>query len=420
MPKRGLGIPVDQAARERVAWAFDRFERLYVSFSGGKDSTALLHLVMDEARRRARRVGVLFIDWECQITLTIDFVREMMEAYADLIEPYWFSVPMKTWNSCSQYEPEWTAWDRAKEPLWVRRPDALSITYPFEIFHDFPFYYEGMPFEEFVPAFAEWYSQGKLTGCFVGIRADESLNRFRSIARSDKPRLDGRPWTTEAAPGAWNVYPIYDWRVEDVWTYFARGSLPYNKLYDLMYQAGVGIHQMRICEPFGDEARKGLWLYQVVEPTMWAKVSLRVAGANTGQLYARERGAVMGNHMIALPEGHNYHSFALYLLDTMPPATARHYRNKVAIYLKWWSVRGYPDGIPDRSEVRLESAGKAPTWRKVCKTFLKNDYWCKGLGFSPTKAHAYAHYTELVAKKRQEWGLMADPPAKVMDMLADG
>lgn len=403
MPKRGLGINVLTAARERIEWTFDRCERIYISFSAGKDSAVLLHLVMDEAKKRGRKIGCLFIDWECQLSHTIDFAREMYEHYAEWIEPYWVALPMKTWNATSQFEPEWTAWDTVKRDLWVRQPEPISITDPTA----FPFYYEGMPFEEFVPCFGEWYAQGKLCGAFIGIRADESLNRFRTIAR-DKPMLDAKPWTTRVIADCWNVYPIYDWRTEDIWRYFGKEQKPYNKLYDRMYQAGMKLSQMRICEPFGDEARKGLWLYQIVEPSMWAKVSLRVAGANTGALYAEEKGAVLGNHHVALPPGHTYESFVMHLLETMPRPTANHYKNKLAVYLKWWSKRGYEDGIPDKAELRLESYGKVPSWRKVCKTILRNDYWCKGLGFSPTKSQAYQKYVDLMKRRRAEWNIFPE------------
>lgn len=401
MPKRGLGIDVYTAAKERIEWTFDNFERVYMSFSAGKDSTVMLHMVMEEAAKRSRKVGCFFIDWECQIGLTIQFAKQMYAKYAEHIEPHWVALPVKTWNACSQIEPEWTAWDPEKQDLWVRQPEPESITDP----SFYPFYYSGMPFEEFVPAFGEWYAKGKPCACFVGIRADESLNRFRSVARSDKPTYQGKPWTTNAIADTWNVYPIYDWRTEDIWTYFAKHDKPYNKLYDRMHQAGIKISQMRICEPFGDEARKGLWLYQVVEPAMWAKVCLRVAGANTGALYSQEKGAVLGNHKIALPEGHTYESFAKHLLNTMPPRTAEHYKGKLAVYIKWWGKRGYPDGVPDSADARLEAQGKVPSWRKVVKTFLKNDYWCKGLGFSPTKSHAYQRYLELAKKRRNEWNI---------------
>lgn len=406
MPKHSLGVNVLEAARQRIEYTFDNFERIYVSFSAGKDSGLMLHLVMDEAKKRNRKVGVLFIDWECQLSLTIQHAREMYDLYADNIEPYWVALPMKTWNATSQIETEWTAWDPEKKELWVRQPDSMSITDG----SVFPFWYEGMPFEEFVPCFGEWYAQGQACAAFIGIRADESLNRFRSIAR-DKPMFNSKPWTTKVIADCWNVYPIYDWKTTDLWTYFARFKKPYNKLYDRMYQAGMKLSQMRICEPFGDESRKGLWLYQIVEPAMWAKLSLRVAGANTGALYADEKGAVMGNHKIALPPGHTYESFAHHLLSTMPPRTSEHYKNKIAVYLKWWSKRGYEDGIPDKAEVRLESYGKVPTWRKICKTILRNDYWCKGLGFSPTKSQAYRKYVELMKRRRAEWNIYPESEA---------
>lgn len=404
MPKRGLGIDVLTAAQERIAYTFDNFERIYLSFSAGKDSTVMLHLVMEEAIKRQRKIGVLFIDWECQIGLTIDFARQMFKHYAECIDLHWIALPIKTWNACSQIEPEWTAWDEAKRDLWVRQPDSLSITDQAA----YPFYYPEMPFEEFVPAFAQWYADGQSCACFVGIRADESLNRFRTVARSDKPRFDEKAWTTHVEDNAWNIYPLYDWRTADIWRYHGKTGKPYNRLYDRMHQAGMKISQMRICEPFGDEARKGLWLYQVVDPQMWAKVVLRCAGANSGRLYCNEKGAVLGNHSIVLPDGHTYESFANHLLNTMPRKTAEHYRNKLAVYLKWWSKRGYPDGIPDLADKSLESKGKVPTWRKIVKTFLKNDYWCKGLGFSPTKSSAYKKYQELMKRRRQEWGIFAE------------
>ena len=38
-----------QASKERISQVFDHFERIYISFSGGKDSTIMLHLAMEEA-----------------------------------------------------------------------------------------------------------------------------------------------------------------------------------------------------------------------------------------------------------------------------------------------------------------------------------------------------------------------------------
>ncbi len=400
MLKNLIGIDVLAAARDRISWTFDNFEKIYLSFSGGKDSTVMLHLVMDEAIKRNRKVAVLFIDWECQMTLTIDFIKSMYEKYEENIEPYWVALPITTWNSTSQIEPEWTSWDEEKRELWVREKDKISI----KDSSFFPFYYKGQSFEEFVPLFAQWYGEGKKTACFVGIRTQESLNRFRTIVR-DKPTYQDKKYTTKVIDDAWNVYPIYDWNTKDIWIYHGKTKKEHNKLYDRMHQAGLSIHQMRICEPFGDEARKGLWLYQVIEPEMWAKVCLRVAGANTGALYCNEKGNVLGNHKIALPAGHTYESFANHLLQTMPTKTANHYKNKLAVYINWWRKRGYDAGLPDKADGKLETSGKAPSWRRICKILLKNDYWCRGLGFSPTKSSAYKKYCELMARRRSDWNL---------------
>jgi predicted phosphoadenosine phosphosulfate sulfurtransferase len=172
-----------------------------------------------------------------------------------------------------------------------------------------------------------------------------------------------------------------------------------------MNQAGLTINQMRIDEPFGDTQRQGLWLYQIIEPQTWAKIVCRVSGANSGALYGGESGNVLGNRKISLPPGMTWESFAKSILATMPKKTGEHYKNKIAVYLRWHLVRGWPEGIPDFADPRMEAAKKAPSWRIIVKTLLKNDYWCKGLGFSPTKSSAYNKYLNLMRKRREDWGI---------------
>jgi predicted phosphoadenosine phosphosulfate sulfurtransferase len=400
MPKIYLENDVLSEANNRISWTFDNFEKIYCSFSAGKDSGVMTHLVCQEARKRNRKVGLFFLDWEAQFNHTINYALEIFEKYKDCIEPYWVSVPIKTWNACSMYDPEWTAWDENKKNLWVRDKPEIAI----KDGSFFPFWYDGIMFEEFVPTFGQWYAQGEPCAAFVGIRTQESLNRFRSISR-EKPTYQGKMFTTNVIENVWNVYPIYDWKTEDIWTYYGKENKSYNKLYDKMHQAGMTIHQMRICEPFGDESRKGLWLYQVIEPLTWSKLVLRANGANSGKMYANTKGNISGNHSITLPKGHTWESFAKSLLESIPKKTSEHYKNKIAVYIKWWKARGYPDFIPDEANLKLENAGKVPSWRRICKTLLKNDYWCKYLGFSPTKTSAYQKYTDLMAKRRKEWNI---------------
>lgn len=400
MGKKLLGIDVLTAARERIAFTFDNFTNIYLSFSGGKDSTVMFHLVMEEAKRRDRKIGLFFIDWECQFEMTIEHMEQMLELYAPWVDVHWIALEVETCSACSAYEPLWRSWDERKRNLWTRSKHPKSNQYTY------PFYYPGITFEEFTPLFAKWYSQDNDTACFVGIRAQESLNRYRAIAREDIPRYQDRMFTTNAVDNIWNVYPIYDWQVDDIWTYVAKSGACYNKVYDRMYMAGLSISQMRIDEPFGDEARKNLWIYQIIEPITWSKFVARMAGINSASLYTKEKGNIMGNGAVSLPEGHTWESFSIFLLNSMPPNTSEHYKNKIAKYIQWYKERGYPEGIPDAGDYKLEQLGKIPAWRQVAKTLLKNDWYCKNLGFSPTKSSAYEKYMNLMKRKRSEWKIL--------------
>lgn len=395
MAKHGLGVDVLTAARARIARVFDDFPRIYVSFSGGKDSGVMLHLVMEEAVRRGRKVGLLFVDLEAQYKLTIEYIEAMYDLYADHIEPYWVALPLNLRNAVSQFEPQWQCWQPGRE--WVREAPSLAIT----DVNRWGFFRPGMEFEEFVPDFGHWYAGGKLTACFVGIRSDESLNRYRTIARR-KATFEGLQWTTWLGGPLYNAYPIYDWRTEDLWTYYATERKPYNALYDRMHQAGLSIHQARICQPYGDDQRKGLWLYHVIEPETWGRVVARVSGANQGALYAQESGNILGMRYIDKPEGVTWQEYARRLLASMPPQAADHYRDKIAVYLHWYDTRkGYTGGkIPDDGPV---SSKDYPSWARICKALLRNDYWCKGLSFGQTKSDGYEKYKKLMKKRRSEW-----------------
>lgn len=402
--KKYLNINVYEAAQERINWAFDNFERICISFSGGKDSTCMTHMVMEEAKKRNKKVALLFIDWEIQYDLTIKHVRKIFDMYKEFIEPYWLSIPLLSDNACSQIEPEWISWDKDKKDIWVRQPEDISITDT----NLFPFWYYGITFEEFVPKFNEWFGQGLPTACFVGIRTRESLNRYRALANKRKNKFDSKIFTTCVSDNVWNVYPIYDWSAEDDWTYLGKTGKPYNTIYDRFYQAGLSLHQMRIDEPFGATTRRSLWMYQIIEPKTWAKMVLRTSGANSASLYSKEMGNILGNKKVTLPQNHTWESFAKYLLSTMPKKTSEHFKSKLAVYIRWWQQRGYENGIPQEADYRLEQDGKAPSWRKIVKALLRNDYWCKTLGFSPTKQSAYTKYIDLCKKRRKEWNLFSE------------
>lgn len=402
MERKYLETSVLEESRKRIETVFNEFENIYVSFSGWKDSTVMLHLVMDEAIKRNRKVGVLFIDWETQYNLTITHIQNLYNKYSDYIIPYWVCIPLLSDNSCSQFEPYWLSWDESKKDIWAREKPEISIKSP-EIFD---FYTEKMTFEEFITKFWEWFWKWEKTAWFIGIRTVESLNRYRAIARGDKWMYNWLHYSTNVINNTYNFYPIYDWSVEDIWIYNGKFKKEYNKVYDRMYQAGLTLSQMRVDEPYGDKTRRSLWLYKVIEPDMWAKVVARVSGVNYASLYSNTKGNILWQMKITLPKWHTWRSFAEFLLKTMPPRTAEHYKNKFAVYIKWWSKKWYEEGIPDQWDYALEQKWLIPSWRMVCKVLLRNDYWCRGIWFWITKSSCYEKYLERIKKKREEWWIL--------------
>lgn len=385
-------IDVLEAAEERISFIFDNFEKIYLSFSAGKDSTIMLHLVMAEAIKRKRTIGILLVDLEAQYKITMQHAEDCIKLYSENIDLFWVSLPLSLRNAVSNYQPQWLAWDPENKDSWVRPPPDYAITTE----NYFPFFQKGMEFEEFVPLFGEWYSEGKSCACFVGIRTDESLNRFRTIALKTKIKFKDKNYTTKVTENVFNVYPIYDWSVSDIWRYhYINPTFLYNKIYEQMHKAGLSPSQMRICQPYGDDQRRGLWLYHILEPATWYKVVSRVNGVNSGALYIQESGNMTGYSKISKPDNHTWKSFCNLLLGSLPKNTQDHYIVKFKVFLKWWKFRGYPEGIPDEVPNILEAKRIAPSWRRLCKVLLRNDYWCKGLAFTQPKSAAYGKYLEM-------------------------
>ena len=389
------------AAQNRVKAIFDEFEKVYISFSGGKDSSVMTHLVLREARKRGVKVALLIIDLEAQYEDTVKHIHEMVDHYSDCIELHWVCGELLLRNAVSNYQPRWICWDSEKKGDWVRPMPSCAAD-----LSQYDFYYPRLEFEEFMVMWGEWYAGDSLTAACIGIRADESLHRYRAIvSRKDGLMFNDYKWTTKVSGKLFNCYPIYDWKTEDIWVFHGKHpELAYNKIYNKMTRAGVKLSQQRLCQPYGDDQRRGLWLYHILEPETWGKVVNRVNGANSGALYVQENGNMTGYHKITKPEGHTWKSFCNLLLSTLPKKTAEHYKVRFRKFISGWKQRGY-DTIPDEAPHELEVKCWAPSWRRMCKAILRNDYWCKGLGQSQPKSEAYQKFKSIKEKRKAEQGL---------------
>ncbi|MDR1281219.1 MAG: phosphoadenosine phosphosulfate reductase family protein [Opitutaceae bacterium] len=299
MTKNYLPQNVFEAACDRLRYVCDHFENIYVSFSGGKDSGVLLNLAIDIARERGRLpVQVLVIDHEAQYRHTVDYIMRMVSRPE--VKVWWVCLPLRLRNAAGRSRSHWLCWDPDWRGEWARDyPDHPGvITDPAY----FPFFREGMAFEEFALAFGQWLGGDRDTACLTGIRADESLDLFRAIRSPARATFGGKSWSTAITGRLCNFYPLYDWRVRDIWIANGKRRYDYNRVYDVMHEAGVSLHRQRLCQPCGDDRREGLHLFKILEPGTWARIVHRVEGAGAG---AGDRdtgaGAALAGHAGAFP-----------------------------------------------------------------------------------------------------------------------
>jgi len=410
---------VYDAANLRIKFIFDNFDRIYLSFSGGKDSGVMLNLTLDYMRKNGinKKIGVMILDNEANYEYSIKFMNEILDKNLDLLNIYWCCLPITLPCTVSQYAVEWQCWGEGDKSQWIRpipdKPYIVSMkNCPFDFFK------ENMNYDEFWDKFGDWYSNGKRTSCMIGIRASESLNRYRAIMNSEKEILGGQMWTKKNTDFVYNCYPIYDWRTEDIWTANAKFEWDYNKLYDIFYKAGVPVHKMRVASPFMSESKSSLGLYRVIDPNVWAKLCARVNGANFVATYGKQ----LGYKSFKLPPGHSWKSFAKFLLDTLPIEVGENFKMRFIQSIRFWARVGRgvrntlieeliknkikhqingktPHGrkllsrvriwkVPDHLDMLSCSNGTITSWKRFVITILKNDHTCKYLGLAPTKEQA--------------------------------
>ena len=366
-----VGRNVWDVTQGRLGFVFDNFDRILLSFSGGKDSGVLLNLVVDYLRKHhpERRVGVQIMDNEANFTQSTEFMLRILDANRDVLDIYWCCLPITLPCTVSAFHSDWQAWGNRDRDRWIQaRPDRDYVV-TWENHREkfgMDFFEEDMSYDHFWDNLGEWYSQGKRTANLIGIRTQESLNRFRAIMNERKQTLGGKMWTKKNGQFVYNVYPIYDWRTDDIWIANAKNEWDYNKLYDTFYKAGVPISRMRVASPFMSESKSSLNMYRVIDPTIWARLCSRVQGANFTATYGKQ----LDYKSVSLPDGHTWKSFVKFLLDTLPGGAAENFRARFAQGIKFWARTGrglYPETIAQlRSHgVGLELNGKTPHGSKM-------------------------------------------------------
>ncbi len=420
MKKQYQNKNVYDALLERLKFLFEEFENIYISFSGGKDSGVLLNILLDfrDKYYPLRTVGVFHQDFEAQYSVTTEYVERTFERIKDKVEPYWVCLPMATRTAVSNYEMYWYPWDDIHPELWVRPMPRHKYVINMNN-NPMSTYRYRMHQEDLAKQFGRWYKMShgdKKTVCLLGVRADESLNRYSGIVNK-RYGYKGECYITKQFKDVWVASPMYDWSTSDVWYANYKFEYDYNKLYDLYFMAGMSPDRMRVASPFNDHARDSLNMYRVIDPELWTRLVGRVKGVNFGSIYGKTK--AMGYRNLTLPEGHTWESYTKFLLDTLPARIRNNYLKKFNTSIEFWHRTG--GGLDEEAIHELESKGYSimrngvsnytrskysrivflgpipdhtddikstkdiPSWKRMCFCILKNDHTCRFMGFGLTK-----------------------------------
>ncbi len=413
---------VYDALLERLNYLFCEFDNIFVSFSGGKDSSLLLNILLDFRRKYYpnRRIGVFHQDFEAQYTVTTEYIERTFARLEKepLTDLYWVCLPMATRTCFSSYQMYWYPWDDTKKDIWVRpmpeHPYVINLQNNL-----MTTYHYRMHQEDLAKQFGRWYrmSHGdKKTVSLLGIRTDESLQRFSSIVNK-KYGYNGECWISRQFKDTYTASPMYDWSTSDVWHAYAKFGYDYNHIYDLFYMAGLKPSQMRVASPFNDYAKESLNLYRVIDPEIWTKLVGRVRGANFGAIYGKTK--ALGYRNLTLPKGHTWESYTKFLLSTLPARLRNNYIKKFQTSMDFWHKVGggleeetirelvehgyqikrngisnytvmknsriiFIGKIPDHTD-DIKSSKDIPSWKRMCYCILRNDHICRFMGFGLTR-----------------------------------
>lgn len=280
-----LKINVVEATKKRIEWIFDNFDNIVVSISGGKDSTVLAYMALQEAHKRNRKIGIFFLDEEVVYQATVEQVRYIMNLYPENTIKLWYQLEFNLTNATSIDETQFKVWDLEKQDVWLRPKEEDSIKEPtWDVTKQtVANKKKGFGFYDALDNFQLTYEN---TAYLIGLRASESLNRWRAVIKN--PGIPNIYWSTKRPQGNFQMYPLYDWNFQDIWRFLYENNIRYSKIYDYQYKKGLGMKDMRVSSLIHERAFKSLVELPEFEPQTYDKLMARTKGIQVGNIYGKD------------------------------------------------------------------------------------------------------------------------------------
>lgn len=264
-------IDVVTAAQRRIINVFNNGLPVYMSFSGGKDSLVLSHLVLQliqQGKINPAQLIVQFIDEEAIFPCIEKTVYEWRKKFIMVGAKFeWYCIEVKHYNCFNELsnDESFICWDSQKQNVWVRQPPPFAIrTHPLL-----------KPREDAYQDFLPRLCMDGLT--IVGIRTAESVQRLQNIATMTKA---GKNCTNKK-----QIFPIYDWTNNDVWLYLKLNKVKIPEIYLYLWQSGTGKGQLRVSQFFSIDTARSLVKMNEYYPDLMERIIRREPNAYLAALY---------------------------------------------------------------------------------------------------------------------------------------